>query len=170
MSKLVDWLIERAKRTPYFHLPGYMERYWLVPFTHSKEAGCGWVSWWRRPFAFALQCLRVSAKIHVILRSDLDRAYHDHPWAYCTVILRGGYWELTPQFDKSGLYIGRRDRYYGPGSVLFRRANHFHKLLMHEPTTTLFISWKKTQSWGFMPHPETNKVYYKDYHANGEQQ
>src|SRR5574341_1517991 len=29
----VDWLIERAKRTPYWHLDGYMERYWLVPYS-----------------------------------------------------------------------------------------------------------------------------------------
>lgn len=27
---LIDKLIERAKRTPYFHLEGYMERYWLI--------------------------------------------------------------------------------------------------------------------------------------------
>jgi hypothetical protein len=65
--EFVNALIERAKETPYFHLDGYMNRWWI---------GNG-----RR------------ARIHEILRSDNDRHLHDHPWDYTTIILRGGYIE-----------------------------------------------------------------------------
>ena len=33
------------------------------------------------------------------MRSD-DPIMHNHPWAFFTVILKGGYWEHTPVFDK----------------------------------------------------------------------
>ena len=34
---MVSWLIRRAQRTPYFHLAGYMERWWLVPYREALE-------------------------------------------------------------------------------------------------------------------------------------
>src|SRR5574341_215024 len=120
----VEWLIERAKRTPYFHLDGYMERYWLVPYNKEierKEAeydedgrqvgmivvtdGTGPVTW-RRPIAKLLQLRDVAARIHHILRSDRGRDAHDHPWPFVTLILRGGYWE--ERFDAFGTLISRK--------------------------------------------------------------
>src|SRR5574341_1477204 len=78
----VEWLIERAKRTPYYHLDGYMERFWLVPYrsvvfreTHrstnvtpgsidsfsiGSSDGTGSVTW-RRPIARLLQICGVAA-------------------------------------------------------------------------------------------------------------
>lgn len=35
--------------------------------------------------------------IHRFHRSDMDRAFHDHPWHFCAVLLTGGYREHTPQ-------------------------------------------------------------------------
>jgi len=111
-------LLERiGARHPYLHLEGYMERFWIF----------------RTPW--------LSARIHRILRSDHDRDLHDHPWDYASVILRGGYWEVTD--------AGRR--WYGPGSVVFRRAQHLHRLVLPAgaPATTLFFHRPKSRDWGF---------------------
>lgn len=141
-EKFVDWLIARAKRTPYFHLGGYMNRWWLLPYT-----------WWRP-----------AARIHEILRSDDDRAFHDHPWPYMTIILRGGYFEVRPTYDESGLFTGITRRWYGPGSVLFRRAKSWHRLEVPCGTiaTTLFITGRMSQKWGFQTTP-VPKLYHRDY-------
>ena len=140
--RIVAALIVRARRTPYTHLPGYMERYWLLPY-----------AWWRP-----------AARLHHILRSDNDRAFHDHPWTYITIILRGGYWEVQPVFDASGLFQGERRTWRGPGSVLFRRARSWHRLELPEGETawTLFITFRYRQKWGFLVEPR-HKVPHDEY-------
>lgn len=51
MNTIANWLIRRAQRAPYVHLPGYMNRWWLVPYSDpSLGEGTGLVSW-RRPVA-----------------------------------------------------------------------------------------------------------------------
>jgi len=120
----------------------YMERYWLIPYNRLGPA----------------------ARIHHILRSDNDRAFHDHPWPYVTIILRGGYWEVTPQYDSSGVYIREDRQWYGPGSVLMRRAKSWHRLELPEgqPAWTLFITGRRQQTWGFLTHPAA-KVPHNHY-------
>lgn len=126
---IVNWIIERAKKTPYFHLEGYMERYWLVQPRR-------WL-----PF---------SVRVHHILRSDDDRHLHDHPWSYATIILRGGYTEVTSR-DKDG-------KWYGVGNILFRGWRHFHRLIVPPGATawTLFIMGPYRHRWGF-------KIPYTEY-------
>lgn len=167
---IADRLIARAKRTPYFHLAGYMNRWWLVPYTSAGSAskpgdGTGWVSW-RRPIARLMQHLGIAVRVHEILRSDTGRDPHDHPWPYVTVVLRGGYIEHT--YDERGEWID--EKWHGPGSILFRRAKSLHmlELLKHdfdgtieEPATTLFITGRYAQGWGFMT--KAGKVPHKEY-------
>lgn len=162
-DRLATWLISRAQRTPYEHLPGYMDRWWLVPYRNEVRSGSGPVTW-RRPVAKLLQFFDIAVRVHVIKRSDSGRAFHDHPWPYLTILLRGGYWEVTPMFDASGLYQGERRVYFGPGSVLFRRAKSWHRLELpqHDTVTTLFITGPWRQKWGFLPQP-ASKVYFKEY-------
>lgn len=142
---LIDRLIKRAKRTPYSHIEGYMERYWLIPYNR----------------------IGIAVRIHHILRSDHDRAFHDHPWRYLTIILRGGYTEVRPRYDRSGIYLGPTRRWYGPGSVIIRSARSWHRLelLSGETTWTLFITGPKRQGWGFRPNP-TTKVPWRQYPNN----
>lgn len=139
---IADRIIAFAKRAPYRHLPGYMERFWIVPYG-------------RGPFA---------ARVHHILRSDDDRAFHDHPWPYLTIILKGGYIEVTPVYDADGFYQGERRIWRGAGSVLLRGARSWHRLEIPEcvDTWTLFITGPKRQSWGFMAQPK-NKIYWREY-------
>jgi len=141
---LVNRLIARAKRTPYVHLEGYMERYWLIPYSRWFPA----------------------VRIHHILRSDDNRAFHDHPWAYLSIILRGGYTEVTPYFeaaDEPGKV--RYLKYYPAGSILFRKAKSFHRLQVAEGQTawTLFITFKWQQVWGFLPYKDGVKIPYREY-------
>lgn len=145
-NEIADWLINRAKRTPFSHLPGYMNRWWLVPYS------------WRR-YTFG-----IAARVHEILRSDTDRAFHDHPWPYITAVLKVGYWEVKPMYDRSGLYLGESRKWYGPGSVLFRWHDSWHRLEIPEGQTavTLFITFGYRQKWGFMPTPVT-KIRYEEY-------
>lgn len=162
----VGYLIRRAMRTPYAHLPGYMERYWLVPYTkrHFENDGTGWVSW-RRPIARLLQHIGIAIRVHHILRSDDARAFHDHPWWYCTVILRGGYTEVRPVFNY-GMYEGAIRSFQRPGTVLFRRAKSWHRLEVRtgESAWTLFITGRYTNKWGFLVQPRF-KQYWREYNA-----
>jgi hypothetical protein len=177
MKFLADWLVKRAKRTPYFHLDGYMRRWWLVPYrqmiVRTIEAevgdnfkafenvtdGTGPVAFHRRPIVWLFQRLGIAIRVHEILRSDHGRDPHDHPWPYLTVILRGGYWEsrYTPQ----GVLLSKE--WHGPGSILFRPANSWHRLDVNpgEVATTLFITGPKAQRWGFLVNGE--KVPYEVY-------
>jgi hypothetical protein len=167
MNKLADWIISVAKRNPYWHLEGYMERFWIVPFAESGSAnstGCFKAQWYRNPLIWIFQKCDIAARVHHILRSDDDRAFHDHPWPYVSIILKGGYFEITPIYDKSGLYCGKSWKWYGPGSILIRPARSWHRLVIDEGTDTwtLFITGKYQQRWGFLPQPRT-KIDYREY-------
>lgn len=146
MNRLLSWivgkLIAHAMKTPYTPIQDYMERYWLIPYSKYFLA----------------------IRIHHILRSDDDRAFHDHPWPYLTIVLRGGYHEVKPAYDKSGLYIGDTRKWYGPGSILFRRSNSFHRLEVPEGQTawTLFTTGRYMRKWGFMPNP-AYKIPHNEY-------
>jgi len=90
--------------------------------------------------------------LHKILKSD-EPVMHDHPWAYMTIILRGGYWEHTPVFDGNGKQIADISKWRGPGSVIIRKATDYHWLEMDEtvgPATTLFIMGPQQREWGFL--------------------
>lgn len=180
---MIDWLIKRAMRTPYFHLEGYMERYWLVPYRQASfrtlsrtvhddgkgnvegfsfvvSDGTGPVSFWRRPIAWCFQRLGIAIRVHHILRSDEGRDPHDHPWPFVTVILRGGYYEH--RFDKDGAHTS--SEWHGAGSILFRRAAYYHMLETTPDNTawTLFITGPKVQKWGFKPLHQP-KIPYDQY-------
>lgn len=96
----------------------YLRRWWLVP---------------RNEFA--------NVYLHEILRSDDDRAMHDHPWGNMSFILEGGYREHTPD----GVFIRRA------GYVGYREATDRHRLevLPGERALTLFYTGPKVRDWGF---------------------
>lgn len=114
-EKFVGNLIERAQRTPYYHLyhrdgSPYMLRYWLMPQRALKwiedrkpvDAGL-------RPAADELGLgyeLRddvrhlPAARLHNICTADLDREFHNHPWSFISIVLRGGYVERRPLYQE----------------------------------------------------------------------
>lgn len=123
LTRIADWLIERAQRTPYVHITDehgstYMERFWLIPYNR----------------------LGIAARVHHILRSDEDRHMHDHPWWSVSVILRGGYWEVLRKTSDNGAFSWDEPVWRGPGSVIFRRARDWHRLELPSSVPTLHYS------------------------------
>jgi hypothetical protein len=89
--------------------------------------------------------------LHKIVRSD-DPVFHDHPWPYMTIILKGGYYEHTPLYI--GKYIrGEKIRWRGPGSIIIRGSKALHWLEMDPDVgsaTTLFFMGPQVRDWGFV--------------------
>lgn len=84
----------------------------------------------------------IGIRLHHILQSDNDRWPHDHPFDFISIILKGGYIEHQP--DGSSIY-------YGPGSIIVRKAEDLHQLeLLDKPTWTLVIRGKIRRKWGYM--------------------
>lgn len=168
-----DKLVALAKRTPYFHLHHgdgtlYMERYWLVPFVSSEHFGCRAMSWWREPFGWLCQRFGIGIRIHIIHTPDLDRALHDHPWSFISVVLHGYYNELRPMFNGRPCFFDHYTEestfvtHRAEGSIAFRRATDRHRIVSQSTQcVTLFITGPKRQWWGF--YTPNGKVYYKDY-------
>tara|TARA_Y100000992_G_C21205831_1_gene462878 strand:- start:105 stop:542 length:438 start_codon:yes stop_codon:yes gene_type:complete len=79
--------------------------------------------------------------LHKFLKSDPDDL-HDHPWAFRTIILSGGYWEFTNE--------GKFWR--APLSYRYAPANTFHRVELDKNIPycwTLFIPSKSFKEWGF---------------------
>lgn len=104
-------------------------------------------------------------KLHKFHRSDEDRELHDHPWAFVSLILWGGYTEVRPPIEvrrmlldeQHGIEHGWRASIddverirYGPGSVLIRPARWTHRIeLTKNASYSLVIVFPKVREWGF---------------------
>lgn len=91
--------------------------------------------------------------LHHFMRSDDDRAMHDHPWWWMSVILAGpGYYEHTP----TGIFWRKpwRPR-FGKATALHRvELSHigqpYHPYDWPEtPVWTLFLTGPRVREWGF---------------------
>ena len=101
--------------------------------------------------------------LHTFLKSDDDRAYHDHPWYSVSFLIRG---KLTEHV----LYESKhRVRKFIP---VFRTPTHRHRLeLMSKKAITLFITGPRIRNWGFWCYDKTKAtfvwVWYQRYFRNG---
>ncbi len=119
-SRDPDFIIGRAQG------PGerdYIRRWWIVPRNDLSNT-----------------------YLHLTQRDDEDRALHDHPWPSRSVIIAGGYLEVTPD--------GTFER--NPGDVIEREAEAAHRLVLKRdaegqpiPSISLFITGAKVRDWGF---------------------
>jgi len=118
-------VLDRASSEP------YLERYYL--FLKDRN---------RFPF---------NVFLHKFLKSDPDDL-HDHPWPYATIILKGGYYEWTPVYNKDGRKITEVSRWCGPGHFRLCGANSFHRIELDPNVTcwTLFMPGPQQREWGFM--------------------
>lgn len=98
----------------------YLERYYLL----FKE---------RERFPF-------NVFLHKFLKGDPDDL-HDHPWPYATLILKGGYWETTPQ----GTF------WRGPGHCRISSASSYHRIELKPGVAcwSLFVPGPHRKEWGF---------------------
>lgn len=84
--------------------------------------------------------------LHRFLRSDEDRALHDHPWASVSWILQGAYTEHEV------LYGGVKTRdWLIEGDIKFRASGKFaHRVeLTDGECWTLFVTGPRYRNWGF---------------------
>jgi hypothetical protein len=179
------WLIRRAQRTPYSHIRSkdgtsiYMRRWWLFnPYDKDDDGE-------QKPARFEWL---PSIRVHHILRPDIDRDLHDHPWNARTIVLRGWYKE-----ERYKNAVSRRDEHkhcvehYRPAkawdtegqifkppirAVLLREQGYTGRLLFGEyhrikdlpvgGVYTLFFIWRYRGSWGF--DVNGRKIHHADYH------
>lgn len=116
------WANARMQRAPDFVIGDpdqpYMRRWWVVP----RNTGC-------------------NVYLHEILRSDDDRALHDHPWDNTSFLIAGSYVEVTPEGEFT------RDA----GSIVNRKATDAHRLVVPDGgrVVSLFMTGPLVREWGF---------------------
>ena len=103
--------------------------------------------------------------VHKFLKSDPDDV-HDHPWPYATLILKGGYYEWTPEFDSAGRKVGEVRHWRGPGHFRFCRADSFHRIELKADVEcwTLFMPGPQQREWGFLVNDDW--IQHEQYLAN----
>lgn len=99
--------------------------------------------------------------LHRFLRSDDDRALHDHPWANCSFLLEGSYTEHT--IDAGGI---NRMRLRQAGEWYFRPSGKMaHRIeLTDGPCWTLFITGPRYREWGFHC-PDAGWIHWRRFTA-----
>lgn len=148
---LSDFFLRIAKRRAPDFIIGdpanpYLRRWWVIPRNR----------WF-------------NVYLHHFLRDDDDRALHDHPWHWCSILLRGGYVEHT--IDAGGIH--RRTERQAP-SVKFSRASRAHRVELQRGRSaiggpreifdcwTLFITGPVFRTWGFHC-PERGWVPWQEF-------
>lgn len=113
LEEMQAWAaVTLASRAPDFVIgppeSPYLRRWWMIP----RNTGC-------------------NVYLHEILRSDDDRALHDHPWANTSMLLDGRYIEHTPDgtFKREAGWVGSREA----------EAAHRLEILPGERAVSLFM-------------------------------
>lgn len=115
---------------------------------------------WQR-FAVWIQPRLPKLWLHQFLRDDAD-SYHDHPWWYGSLIIRGQYFEEYLTWKGGHPVDMTSERVREPGDILFARARHAHKIRLPMtrrleaggrfapvPCWTLFLTGGDARKWGF---------------------
>lgn len=95
---------------------------------------CPYVIRWR------LETKIGSIRLHHWLGPDDGRAFHDHPWWFTTLVLRGGYTDKSPAGNE----------HLRAGNIRYRPAEHQHTVVPDPGGAwTLLVTGPKIRAWGF---------------------
>lgn len=108
--------------------------------------------------------------LHKFLRSDDDRAPHNHPWWFFSLVLKGGYLEYTTK----PLNPHVRKRF----SVAFRPLSTRHRVALPngfnadgsygpQPCWTLVVTGPDVRGWGFWCRPD-RFIPWREFDGCGE--
>lgn len=165
--EVIRWIKRSAMERPYFNLPGYMDRWWLLPGAAADDPKSQyrpprWLAW-----------LPVSIRLHYIRRPDNDRHLHDHPCDFRSIILKGYYAERRRRLIAVHDY-GAGEREYDEitiwrtaGSTYFAKATDFHSItaMPAAGVWTLFIMYQTPgpgwNRWGFLV--DGKKIPWREY-------
>lgn len=127
---------------------------------------------------YVIRTERIGLFVHKFVRSDEDRALHDHPWSFLVIPLWGGYiehsdrelndlekwgrvevWSCCPKagFDELKRMLDERvpvqRRVWPIISMRYRNTKFRHRveLVKERPSWSLFFRFKKIREWGFWP-------------------
>lgn len=106
-------------------------------------------------FATHLERLRVpfvveNAYVHRFLRSDDDRALHDHPWPWMSILLDGEYLEHRPLHSNGAADQSQANPRLAGSIAINTDASQAHRIeLTTGNPVTLFLTGHKTRDWGF---------------------
>lgn len=102
--------------------------------------------------------------LHRFLRSDDDRALHDHPWMSLSVLLEGQYTEHT--IAAGGV---NHEQVLKAGDWRFRPTGKLaHRIeLTDGPCWTLFITGPRYRSWGFHC-PQAGWIHWERFTAKDD--
>lgn len=159
MRRLAAWLITRVtSRAPDVVIGGeadpYLRRWWLLP----------------RNWIF-------NVYLHEFVRSDDDRALHDHMYFNCSILLRGKYFEHTIAAGGVRSKVCRI-----AGDVVFRSPWRAHRIELFRrwlrvlesngstayhavgelPCWSLFITGPRMRSWGFHC-PDAGWIHWRKF-------
>lgn len=111
--------------------------------------------------------------LHKFLRSDDDRALHDHPWVNLSILLTGSYIEWRPaERPWEGWVLRKPWRPWAPWRLVFRRPTSAHRveLIDGREVWTLFITGPKVREWGFhCPQGWRNHTDHAEVTTGGNQ-
>lgn len=163
VPRVQTWLLQLAILTPYFHLDGYMLRWWLVPYEDPEAGlGCGKLDWRRRPVARFIQKLGYAMRIQLILRADNARHPHDHPWDARTYLLAGAYVDDRTHVGAWGqVFVIQHYRTAGDTATLKYGEYHHLSWVHPEGALTLFVTGRYKGWWGFLVNGV--KVPWREY-------
>lgn len=137
----------------------------------NRKAGVTWGQWIGRDecpymrrwvFNFGLGSLRV----HHWYKSDDDRHLHDHPWWFVTVVLKGGYTDVSAADGFLDAEATRRYDHLSAGSVRFRRALHAHTVQVDPGGCwTIMLTGRHSRDWGFYVGGAWKRMraYFRDH-------
>ncbi len=157
-------------------------RYFL-PFRDIVKTIDGVSSLYLRRFYLTPRAFGHRLMLHYIARSDDDRDPHDHPFAFTSLILSGGYTEELHDVprDRYGAVLtsarGFRvitTTWHGPGSLLRRDATATHRVRLtskgnglgwpeEHPAWTLVLAGERVRTWGFH-----TRAGFVPHHAYGK--
>lgn len=138
--KFFDQIVAYGKERPYVNIvhedgTHYMDRWWLMPKCLIGKDAKG------DPYPY--KWLPFVIRLHHIRKNDGDRALHDHPANFRTIILKGGYIEETVYGEFEPIEAGQTDS---------NKAEAFHRIdfVPKEGVWTIFIMGKRRNNWGFL--------------------
>jgi len=78
---------------------------------------------------------KLHIRLHTILDKDQSTLFHNHPFNYVSIVLKGGYTETL---------LNGKSYTYRVGSIIYHRHSDFHRIdSIKGKTTTLFIAFGK---------------------------
>lgn len=85
--------------------------------------------------------------VHQILKSDEDKHFHDHPWHFASLLLKGAYRERSSYSPRWSSVI--TFDYYA-GQIVRHLAHDAHSLtLLTSSVWTLVFTFGKKRVWGY---------------------